>query len=142
MPTLTLKISRPQNAVGVANAIAYSSLAQALTRLTALHLRKRHEVTAVMIEELPAGQWHVGGEPVASATAYLEISITQGTNTAAQKAEFIEAAFAELQQQLGNGALLAPASYVIVRELAATDWGYGGLTQESRRQATARSPSE
>ncbi len=89
-----------------------------------------------MIDELPAGQWHIGGEPVQSPTAYLEISVTQGTNTPAQKAAFIEAAFAELQQQIGNGAPLAAASYVIVREVQATDWGYGGQTQESRRQAT------
>jgi 4-oxalocrotonate tautomerase len=132
MPTLTLKISRPQNAVVVATALPYKAVAQALSRLTALHLRKRPEVTAVMIDELPAGQWHIGGEPVQSPTVYLEISITQGTNTSAH-----EAAFTELQQQLGNGAPLAPASYVIVREVPATDWGYGGQTQESRRQAMA-----
>ena len=140
MPTLTLKISRPQNAVGVATALPYKAIAQALTRLTALHLRKRPEVTAVMIDELPAGQWHIGGEPVQSSTVYLEISITQGTNTSAQKAAFIEAAFTELQQQIGQGAPLAPASYVIVREVPATDWGYGGQTQESRRQTIAHSP--
>jgi phenylpyruvate tautomerase PptA (4-oxalocrotonate tautomerase family) len=29
------------------------------------------------------------------------------------------------------------ASYVIVRELAATDWGYGGFTQAQRRQQLA-----
>ncbi len=139
MPTLTLTVSRPQNAGVVATALPYEALAKALTRLTALHLRKRPEVTAVMIDELPAGQWHIGGEPVQSPTAYLEISITQGTNTSVQKAAFIEAASAELQQQVGNGAPLAPASYVIVREVPATDWGYGGQTQESRWQAIAQS---
>lgn len=139
MPTLTLTISRPQSAGANITALPYKALAQALTRLTALHLRKRPEVTAVMIDELPAGQWHIGGEPVQNPTIYLEMSITQGTNTSAQKAAFIEATFTELQQQLGNGAPLAPASYMIVREVAATDWGYGGQTQESRRQTTAQS---
>jgi 4-oxalocrotonate tautomerase len=40
---------------------------------------------------------------------------------------------AELQRQLGAGRPLAEASYVTVRELPATDWGYGGLTQAARR---------
>ncbi|UUZ78419.1 hypothetical protein LP414_13035 [Polaromonas sp. P1(28)-13] len=47
------------------------------------------------------------------------------------------AAFEELQRQLGAGQPLEPASYVIVREVPATDWGYGGQTQAARRQARA-----
>lgn len=64
-------------------------------------------------------------------------TITQGTNTAMEKVEFIEAAFAELRRQLGYGGPLDPASYVIVRELPATDWGYGGQTQQARRRVAA-----
>ncbi len=72
-------------------------------------------------------------------TAMLEISITQGTNTAAQKAAFIARAFAELEAQLGlgQGQGLEPASYVIVREVPARDWGYGGQTQAARALARA-----
>jgi hypothetical protein len=29
---------------------------------------------------------------------------------------------------------LHATSYISVQELAATDWGYGGLTQQQRRQ--------
>jgi 4-oxalocrotonate tautomerase len=72
---------------------------------------------------------------VRRATAWLEISITAGTNTPAQKAAFIEAAFAALQSQLGGS--MEPASYVIVRELPATDWGYGGQTQQARQSSRA-----
>lgn len=46
-----------------------------------------------------------------------------------QKTAFIDAAFAELGMQLGGqgeGPPLEPTSYVIVRELPASDWGYGG----------------
>jgi 4-oxalocrotonate tautomerase len=127
MPTLQLKICPP-----VAPAL-HADLARELTALTAEHLGKRAEVTAVMIEELPATRWHVGAQPSQRATAWLEISITAGTNTPAQKAAFIEAAFDLLQRRLGRGQPLEPASYVIVRELAATDWGYGGQTQAARR---------
>lgn len=129
MPTLQLKISPLQNPS------RYSKLAIALTRLTALHLCKRPEVTAVMIDDVPAARWHVGGRDVEGPTALLEISITAGTNSEQEKAAFIHAAFAELQQQLAPGSALEPASYVIVRELPATDWGYGGQTQAARRQA-------
>jgi 4-oxalocrotonate tautomerase len=65
----------------------------------------------------------------------LEISITQGTNTQEEKAAFIQAAFAELQRQLAGDGVLAPASYVVVRELPASDWGHGGRTQRSRQLA-------
>lgn len=69
---------------------------------------------------------------VTGPTAFLEISVTEGTNTAQEKEAFIAAAFEELQHQLGHGQLLAPASYVIVREVSATNWGYGGQTQATR----------
>ncbi|MDB5929445.1 MAG: hypothetical protein JWR60_1152 [Polaromonas sp.] len=132
MPTLHLKISPPGH-----HPERCSALAEELTRLTALHLGKHPEVTAVMIDELPAVRWHVGGRAVQAATAFLEISITAGTNTAQQKADFIAAAFDALQQRLGAGGLLEPASYVIVREVPATDWGYGGQTQAARKLSRA-----
>jgi 4-oxalocrotonate tautomerase len=131
MPTLQLKVSRPENPE------CYRALAAALTRLTAFHLGKRPEVTAVMIDEVPAARWQVGGSEVPGPTAFLEISITAGTNTAQEKAAFIAVAFAELQNQLGAGQPLEPASYVIVRELPASDWGYGGVTQLARRAMSA-----
>lgn len=88
-----------------------------------------------MTEVLPAARWHIGGTDVEKPTVFLEISITAGTTTEVEKLAFIAAAFEALQQQLGAGQALEPASYVIVRELPATDWGYGGQTQAARRQA-------
>ena len=137
MPTLQLKVSPLQNPE------RYQALAGALTRLTALHLGKRPEVTAVMIDDVPAARWHVGASAVQGPTAFLEISITAGTNTAQEKAAFIAAAFEELQNQLGAAQPLEPASYVIVRELPAGDWGYGGQTQAARKpiRASVAQPS-
>jgi 4-oxalocrotonate tautomerase len=129
MPTLQLKVSPPQDPQH------YTALAVELTAITAATLGKRPEVTAVMIEELPATRWFVGAGAVQRTTAWLEISITAGTNTPAQKAAFIEKAFAALQRQLGADRPLEGASYIIVRELPATDWGYGGRTQQARRLA-------
>ena len=129
MPTLMLRTAPAQDAP------RQRALAEALTRITAETLGKRPEVTAVMIDGLPPGQWFIGAQPVQRPPAWLEICITAGTNTEMQKAAFIEAAFAELQHQLAPGASLEAASYVIVHELPASDWGYGGRTQQARRPA-------
>jgi 4-oxalocrotonate tautomerase len=131
MPTLVLKIAPLQNPE------RYQRLAGALTALTAEILGKRPAVTAVVIQDLPAAQWYVGGEDVQRPTAMLEISITQGTNTPAEKSAFVRAAFEELRAQLAAGGSLEEASYVIVRELPASDWGYGGRTQQERQQQRA-----
>lgn len=133
MPTLQLKLSPAGPAPDQAALMA--ALAAELTQLTATVLGKRPEVTAVMVELLPSAQWFIGGAAVAQATAWLEIRITAGTNTAAQKADFIAQAYALLQRHLGT---LASASYVIVQELPASDWGYGGQTQAARQAARQR----
>lgn len=124
MPTLQLKIAPPQSADRLA------SLARRLTDLSTQILGKRREVTAVVVEELWPGRWFIGGRQVTDATALLEIRVTQGTNSAQEKEAFVEAAFEELSQQLGP---LHEASYVVVQEVAAGDWGYGGRTQARRK---------
>jgi 4-oxalocrotonate tautomerase len=126
MPILNLKVAPLQNPE------RYAALAKSLTTLTEVVLKKRPAVTAVVIEDLPAARWHVGAAPVNEPTAYLEINITQGTNTAEQKAEFITQAYAVLSEQLNAGKPLNLASYVIVREVPAGDWGFDGITQAAR----------
>ncbi len=128
MPTLRLQVAP------LLNPERYAALGAALTRITAQVLHKKAEVTAVMIDDLPAARYLVGGRDTAQPIACLEISITAGTNTAEEKSQFIREAHAELQRQLGtSGQSLHEASYVIVRELPASDWGYAGLTQAARR---------
>lgn len=132
MPTLHLQLSQPQSDGHRA------VLARRLTTLTAEVLGKRAAVTGVLVDVLPAGSWFIGGEAsgmvglitATPGTARLTIDITQGTNTPAQKEAFVQAAWALLNELLGP---LAEASYVIVRELPAEDWGYGGRTQAARR---------
>lgn len=57
MPTLVLKTAPLQNPE------RYGQLASALTDLTVQLLGKRREVTAVVIDDLPAARWHVGARP-------------------------------------------------------------------------------
>ncbi len=130
MPTLLLKTSIVLNQADAAK------LAQSLTELTARVLGKRPEVTAVIVEAGSVTAWTVGGRAVRAPTAFLEISITEGSNSVAEKSAFVAKAYALLQSQLANEvAALEPASYVIVRELPASDWGYGGRTQQARKIA-------
>lgn len=131
MPTLLLKVSPPPTPE------RSHALARALTDITVQRLGKRREVTAVVIDHLPQSQWWIGAGAAQAPTAYLEISITEGTNTVEEKAAFIASAHAELRRHLGAGGPLAEASYIIVRELPATDWGYDGCTQLARRMDKA-----
>lgn len=129
MPTLHLQLSRSPSED------QRSALARRLTALTAEVLGKRAVVTAVLVDVLAAGHWYIDGLAIAAnastpGTARLSIDITQGTNTPAQKEAFVQAAWALLNELLGP---LDEASYIIVRELPAEDWGYGGRTQAARR---------
>jgi 4-oxalocrotonate tautomerase len=128
MPTLRLQVAP------LLNPERYAALGAALTRITAQVLNKKPEVIAVMIDDLPAARYLVAGRDAVQPIACLEISITAGTNTAEEKSQFIREAYSELHRQLSIGrSTLHEASYVIVRELPAGDWGYGGLSQAERR---------
>jgi 4-oxalocrotonate tautomerase len=126
MPTLTLKLSSSLSEKTL------EALSSSLTKITHDLLGKREELTALMIEALPSRQWFIGGEPIFGPTAWLEISISAGTNTEAQKESFIHAAYDVLKASLNSNGVFALASYVIVREIPMTDWGYGGITQAAR----------
>ncbi len=55
--------------------------------------------------------------------------MTEGTNTKDEKAAYVEKVFAAMTAALGE---LHPASYVVVHDVGADSWGYGGRTQEFR----------
>lgn len=115
-----------------------AALSQEIVAITAHHLRKQAALTAVLIEpQAAAGLWTVGDAATPTA-AHLEIAVTAGTNTAAEKAAFIAAAADALRRAAGPD--LPLASYVVVREIAADSWGYDGRTQADR-QAASRAPA-
>lgn len=111
-----------------------AALGKALTHLSAQVLRKQPDVTVVTFDLRSPDSWYIGGEVAPIHGALLEIEITEGTNLAQEKALFIERAHALLAQHLGGGRAIADASYVVVRENPASDWGYRGITQARRRE--------
>lgn len=113
-------------------------LSAALTRLTADLLHKRADLTSVLIERLPPETgWFVGGQ-AARVAAHLEINVTDGTNSAGEKAAYVAATANLLRAECGPD--LPVATYVIVRDCAAETWGYDGQTQAARRVSPAPAP--
>lgn len=90
---------------------------------------KRREVTAVRIDAGAAARWTIGGEMCGGTTAYVDVKITQGTNSREQKAALIARLHRILTDTLGE---LAEASYIVIHELPAESWGYAGLSQAAR----------
>jgi 4-oxalocrotonate tautomerase len=90
---------------------------------------KRREVTAVRVDAGAAARWTIGGEMCGGTTAYVDVKITQGTNSRAEKAALIARLHRILEDTLGE---LAEASYIVIHELPAESWGYAGLSQAAR----------
>jgi phenylpyruvate tautomerase PptA (4-oxalocrotonate tautomerase family) len=65
------------------------------------------------------------------------VSITDETNTKAEKARYIAAVQAAMSELLGT---VAEHSYVHVADLRASAYGYGGRTQEARYQQPGPQP--
>lgn len=132
MPHLHLSLSP-----GPAREPDHTQLAQALTELTALHLAKDPDLTAVRIARVPAQDWFVARRSLAEqalASYHLEVQVTAGTNTEAQIGAWLQAVHQLLGERLGA---LHPASYAVVQQLPAMAWGYGGRSQLARRLQTA-----
>ena len=126
MPFLNVKVTGPRLSEPQAR-----SLQERATELIVQVMRKKGSLTVVSIEQAPEGAWSVGGAPVPSA-AFLEVKVTAGTNTTAEKARFVEEANQMLRDVFGPG--LDPVTYVVVHEVPAEDWGFGGLTQARRSE--------
>lgn len=111
-----------------ANPQAHAAIAADTTRLMAEVLGKKATLTAVLVEDV-VGTWTIGDQ-IPPRAAHLEAVITAGTNSDDQKAAFLRAAKAMLHHHCGS---LPEATYAIVREVPASDWGYDGKTQAARR---------
>ena len=126
MPYLNARIS------GSPSPEVVAKVAGALADLTTDILGKKRELTSVAVEPVDDDRWFVGGAPVSSQgtrTFFLEIHVTEGTNTKDEKADYVREVFASMQSILGG---LHPASYVVIKPIAADSWGYEGATQEFR----------
>ncbi|MBB4301166.1 4-oxalocrotonate tautomerase [Rhodobium orientis] len=128
MPLLTLSLSAAKDGNRAGKA------ARILTDLTARHLGKAPEVTAVIVHEHDPARWFIGAEPLAGdvaarASFALDVKVTAGTNTKAEISAYIDAVFAAMGALTGA---VRTESYIVVDEVPAPNWGFGGRTQEHR----------
>lgn len=123
MPYLNVRLATPESATTA------QAVATLLTDLAVNVLGKQADVAAVDIQFADPKRWFVGGQPVTAQTFYLEVKLTAGTNTRDEKARFIAEAFAGLKHLLGQ---VTPTSYIVLQDVNADDWGFGGQTQGYR----------
>ncbi len=129
MPHIVLHLSGPVDA-----ALASRSVDKVI-ELTSRVLGKRPEVISIQVLFTPSEQWFIGGKTLAESgrsAFHLDISVTDETNTKAEKAQFIKElfdAFKALRPDLHD------VSYAHVIDARAAAYGYGGRTQEYRHQA-------
>ncbi|ODV43279.1 4-oxalocrotonate tautomerase [Cupriavidus sp. UYMMa02A] len=128
MPHINLQISgQPDAALTRRSAAAVSELTQRV-------LGKKPDVIAIAVQYVPREQWIIGGEALSETgrnAFHLDISVTDETNTKAEKAAYLKAVFETLSELIGN---VHPVSYIHVIDARAAAYGYGGLTQEYRHQ--------
>lgn len=107
-------------------------IAERVSDLTKTQLRKDPTVTAVSVSYIDPEHWFAGGASLAEqskVTFWLDIKVVDGTNTKVELASYLEAVFAGMSELLGN---VHAESYVLVHEVPAAAYGFGGKTQEFR----------
>ena len=132
MPLLNVSIS------GELDTGLSAVVASQLTEMTAKHLHKDPKLTSVTVAFIGDQDWFIGRQPLVDLpvrTFSLDIKVTAGTNTKSQITSYIDAVFQGMSEILGE---VADASYIIVNEVPAANWGYAGKTQEYR--SVVRSP--
>src|SRR3954453_18121515 len=127
MPLITVTYSSFRKAPSLK-----AEIASAVSDLTARILRKDPRVTAIIVKSVDAADWFAGGKSLAEqkrASYWIDIHVSEGTNTKDEKAAYLAAMFARMGELLGP---LHEETYLHVDEVKGDAYGFGGLTQERR----------
>lgn len=126
MPYINIRVSSRLNSEQT------SRIQSRTTDLMDKVMGKRREVTVVHIDESVPGLWAVDGKGLKEDTpvaVYVDIKVTQGTNSAEEKALMMAQTVAMLKEEIGA---IQEASYVLIDDIPANSWGYNGLSQAER----------
>lgn len=126
MPIINVTVS------ATLNATERAAIAEGVSALTAKHLRKDPQITAVVVNAIDPATWYVGGPSLAEqglASYWLDIKVVVGTNTKDEKSAYLAAIYDFMAGKLGP---IHPESYALVHEVSADAYGFTGLTQERR----------
>ena len=127
MPLITVTYSSSRQVASLK-----AEIAAAISDLTAAILHKDPKVTAIIVKSVDAADWFAGGNSLAEqnlASFWLDIHVSEGTNTKDEKAAYLAAMFKRMGELLGP---LHNESYLHVDEVRGDAYGFGGLTQERR----------
>ena len=127
MPLITVDYSSSRHSTSLK-----ADIAAAVSELTARILRKDPGVTAIIVRSVDSADWFAGGSSLADqqlASFWLDVHVSEGTNTKDEKAEYLAAMFKRMGELLGP---LHHESYMHVDEVRGDAYGFGGLTQERR----------
>ena len=127
MPMILIRYVTPEPKSSLRRAIA-----DLATRLAAETLGKDPSVTAVLVEPADPAGWFIAGTCPALdglSAFWLDIKITEGTNTKAETTAFIRSAYEGMAAMLGP---LHEECYVHVHAADGDAYGYGGRTQNGR----------
>jgi 4-oxalocrotonate tautomerase len=95
-------------------------------------MKKNPEVTVVQVQESDPQQWSVNANQLTALEptgAYVEIKVTDQSNTREEKAKMISETAKMLQDVAG---IVQKACYVVIDDISADSWGYNGKTQAAR----------
>jgi len=126
MPILNVKVSGEKSAEKVL------AISEMLLELTSSVLGKKRNVTAITIQFVDADSWVIAGKALTEhkkSSFYMDIKVTDETNTKDEKARYIAGVYAGFARILGE---LHEESYIYVEDVRAASYGYGGRTQEYR----------
>ena len=129
MPHIVLQLS------GAPDQLMARSAVDCVIEHTMAELGKKKEVIAITVQFISADDWYIAGKTLAElgqSAFHLDISVTDETNTKAEKAPFLNAIHADFKRLRPN---LHECSYIHVIDARAAAYGYGGKTQEFRHQA-------
>lgn len=102
------------------------------TKLVHEVMGKKKIVTVVHIDESKAGNWSVNGEPLTPdepVCAYVDIKITEGTNTTEEKSQMLAKTMKMLKHVLSETQL---PCYIVIDDVRGDSWGYDGFSQAAR----------
>src|SRR5437763_187737 len=127
MPLITVSYTTSRQ-----SPVLKAEIASAVSELTAKILHKDPKVTAIIVKPVDAGDWFAGGTSLAEqklASYWIDIHVSEGTNTKDEKAAYLAAMFKRMAEILGP---LHHETYLHVGEVKGDAYGFGGLTQERR----------
>lgn len=126
MPYLNVRISMKESPV------VAEKIVSTLMKHTAGLLGKKPEVISIAVDFVSPEFWFIGGSRLSdqnAVTFYLDIKVTEGTNTKAEKAKYVKEVFLDFEAIMGP---ITPASYIVIHDIRADSWGFQGKTQEFR----------